>query len=405
MKKKILECDYLIVGAGIIGLATASILNEKEPTAKILIIEKESDIGFHGSGRNSGVLHAGFYYTADSLKAKFTRDGCLFWTKYCLENKLKINRSQKVVVAQNEEEIKGIYELEKRGKTNGVNVKIITAEELLKLDPNIKTHKIALYSPDTSTIDPLEICHHLKNKLLQNNVQFIFSNAYKKRTSENTIESEKYYINFKKFINAAGLYADKIAKDFGFGKQYTIIPFKGLYLKMDSNKESPIVLNVYPVPNLNNPFLGVHFTITVGNEIKIGPTAIPALWRENYNGFKNFNLFEFITIIGYQAKLFILNSFNFRNLALTEIKKYHRNYFINLARSLVKDLSPYKFSYWSKPGIRAQLLNTKTNELVQDFIVESDHTSIHILNAVSPAFTSSFPFARWIIENHIIISK
>ncbi len=396
-----IECDYLIIGAGVVGMSTALQLKEKNTDAKIVMIEKESDVAKHSSGRNSGVLHAGFYYSADSLKAKFTREGCQFWTDYCLKNNLKINRCQKIVVAQNEDEVKSIYELERRGKLNGVEVKVINEEELNRLDPNIKTYKVALHSPNTATIDPMEICQHLKNQLLSLDVIIYFNQAYRKKINDNCISTMSLEVTFKKLINAAGLYADKIAQDYGCGKKYTIIPFKGLYLKMDPTNVMPIKYNVYPVPNLKNPFLGVHFTITVNNEIKIGPTAIPAFWRENYQGLDNFKISEFLTVIYYQAKLFILNSFNFRSLAFSEIRKYYRHYFINLATSLVKNLKGAEFNKWSKPGIRAQLLNIETNELVQDFIVESNKTSVHILNAVSPAFTSSFPFSKWIIENHI----
>src|SRR5690606_14086379 len=146
-----------------------------------------------------------------------------------------------------------------------------------------------------------------------------------------------------------------------------------------------------PVPNLKNPFLGVHFTKTVDGSIKIGPTAIPAFWRENYKGFSNFKLKEFAQIIGYQCRLFLTNAFNFRSLAFEEMRKYIRSYFINLSLLMVKDLDKDGFGHLMRPGIRAQLLNKETMELVQDFVIEGDHRSLHILNAVSPAFTCSFP--------------
>ncbi len=383
--------DYLIIGAGIIGLALARELKKAKPQAKIIIIEKESDVGFHSSGRNSGVLHAGFYYTSSSLKAKFTKEGNKELTTYCLENNLSINRCQKVVVAKDESEVNTLKELYNRGIKNGVDVSLITQEEVDKKFKNVKTHKLALYSPTTSTVNPVEILHHLKKELLNKGVEIKFNTPFK--------ESMKY--DAKKIINAAGLYADKIAKSFGFSKNYKIIPFKGIYLKYDFTDKF-IDTNIYPVPNLKNPFLGVHFTITVDNTIKIGPTAIPAFWRENYEGFQNFKLYEFIDIITTEAKLFFLNSFHFRDLALEEIKKYNKKYFINLAKSMVKQMNEKGFQSWSKPGIRAQLLNIKTNELVQDFVVEGDKKSVHILNAVSPAFTSSFPFARWVVQNYIL---
>ena len=393
--------DYLIIGAGIIGLAVAKTLIEKYPNAKIVIIEKEKDVGYHSSGRNSGVLHAGFYYTANSLKAKFTRDGNREMTKFCEDNNLSINKCKKVVVATNEEELKTLNELYKRGIKNSVEVELIDEEKLNSLYPNVKTYKKALFSPTTSSINPLEILEFLKKYLIQKGVEFRFEEAYNTNLNNNEIlTSKKNRIKAKKIINAAGLYADKIAKDFGYSKNYTIIPFKGIYLKY-TKQDMPITTNIYPVPNLKNPFLGVHYTITVDNHIKIGPTAIPAFFRENYEGFKNFKLDEFLEIIKYEIKLFVKNSFGFRNLALEEMRKYYKPYFISLATKMVKYIDENGFNEWSKPGIRAQLMDINTLELLQDFVVEGDENSIHILNAVSPAFTSSFPFARYIVEDYI----
>ncbi len=397
----VIQSDYLIIGAGVIGMAIARELNERYPQKSIVILEKEEDVAEHSSGRNSGVLHAGFYYTADSLKAKFTRDGNRILTQYCEENGLKINKCHKVVVASDASELEGIYELEKRGKANGVNVKVISEEELSQIDPNAKTYQKALYSPDTSTVDPVEVNRHIRDELKNKNVKFYFNEGYANRVDDHTVNSTKGNV-FKasKVINAAGLYADKIAKDYGYSQDYVIIPFKGIYLKYTKN-DMPINTNIYPVPNLNNPFLGVHYTVTVDNIVKIGPTAIPAFWRENYQGLSRFNLFELISVLGFEMKLFLTNAFNFRALAFEEIRKYSKSYFVGLATKMVKKIDTKGFNEWSKPGIRAQLLNTKTLELLQDFVVEGDEKTVHVLNAVSPAFTSSFPFAKWVVDNYI----
>jgi len=212
------------------------------------------------------------------------------------------------------------------------------------------------------------------------------------RTSKRTIKA-------KKIINAAGLYADRIAKDFGYSKNYTIIPFKGIYLKYKGT-DNPIRTNIYPVPNLKNPFLGVHYTITVDGVTKIGPTSIPAFWRENYKGWSNFRFRELCQILCWEAKLFLYNSFGFSSLALDEIKKYNRNYFTGLATKLVKSIDTTGFREWSRPGIRAQLLDVHTKKLLMDFVVEGDKDSVHVLNAVSPAFTGSMPFASWVVDNY-----
>ena len=396
-----LKSDYLIIGAGIIGLTIAKTLKKKYPDKHIIVLEKEVDVAYHSSGRNSGVLHAGFYYTANSLKAKFTKDGNQIMRQYCEDNNLKINRCAKVVVATDQEELESLYELEKRGLQNGVNVKLIDEKELQKIDPNVKTYQKALYSPDTATVDPVEICQQIKKELIAEGVVFYFDEGYVKKLDTHTILSTKNRkFSAQKIINCAGLYSDKIAKDFEFSKDYVIIPFKGIYLKY-TKPDYPIKTNVYPVPNLKNPFLGVHYTITVDGTVKIGPTAIPAFWRENYQGFDNFKFQELTEIVAYESKLFISNAFNFRSLAYEELRKYNKKHFVFLATKMVKEIDAKGFTQWSKPGIRAQLLNTKTLELLQDFVVEGDENTVHVLNAVSPAFTSSFPFSQWVVENFI----
>jgi L-2-hydroxyglutarate oxidase LhgO len=395
------EIDFLIIGGGVIGLSIARELVSRDPNFKIIVLEKESDVAYHGSGRNSGVLHAGFYYTADSLKAKFTRDGNMQMREYCYKNNLRINESKKVVVAKDESELPALFELEKRGKTNGVEVRIIDENELHSIDPNVKTHKFALYSPNTATVDPVEVNQCIKNELVKNGVKIYFDEPYSGRVSGNTIKTKKGNVyTAKKIINAAGLYADKVAKDFGFSKNYTIIPFKGIYLKYKGN-DLPVGINVYPVPNLKNPFLGVHFTITVDGIVKIGPTSTPAFWRENYKGFSRFKVMETVNILLWEALLFFTNAFGFRKLAVNEIKKYNKKYFTGLAKDLVHDMDVKGFKEWGTPGIRAQLLNVNTKELVMDFVVEGDENSIHVLNAVSPAFTCSFPFSKWVVDNYV----
>ncbi|HBR15892.1 MAG TPA: L-2-hydroxyglutarate oxidase [Candidatus Omnitrophica bacterium] len=391
---------YIIIGAGITGLSIAFAIKKHQPGAQILILEKEEVTGFHASGRNSGVLHAGFYYTADSLKAKFTVAGSRAMKEYCRRKNLPLNECGKLVVAQNEDELTKLYELEKRGKTNGSNVSIIDESRAAEIEPNVRTFKKALYSPETAGIDPKLVCTSLKNDLEQAGVRFLFSTRYLNHTG-NILETTQGKFEGKKIINCSGLYADQIAQDFGFGRKYTIIPFKGLYLKYTKNK-TDVKTNIYPVPNLKNPFLGVHFTKTVTGDIKIGPTAIPALWRENYFSSTNFNLSEFVDIFCQEAKLFLTNAFGFRDLAFEEMKKYDKKYFISLAQKMVQHIDEKGFTEFTQPGIRAQLLNKKSLNLVQDFILEGDTKSIHILNAVSPAFTCTFPFGEYVVKHYIL---
>ena len=162
-------------------------------------------------------------------------------------------------------------------------------------------------------------------------------------------------------------------------------------------------MNIYPVPNLNNPFLGVHYTKTVDGDIKIGPTAIPAFWRENYEAAAGFNLSELSEVLFFESQLFFKNAFGFRQLAFEESRKYNKNYFVSLAQAMVQDIDPAGFTQWTKPGIRAQLLNKETLSLVQDFVVEGDDKSVHVLNAVSPAFTCSFVFSKYVVDQYVFI--
>jgi len=391
--------DYLIIGGGIIGLTIARELKDRFPDSTICILEKESDVAYHSSGRNSGVLHAGFYYTANSLKAKFTREGNEEMTKYCEDNNLKINKCGKLIVATNEEELKGLRELKKRAEKNGVKLIWVNKQEMKSIDPNVKSHKIALFSPTTSSVDPIEVCQKIKTEVQSMGVDIICDTEYK-RMSNNDVITNNGIFSCNYLINAAGLYADKIAKDYNFGKKYTIIPFKGMYLKYEKNR-SDVQTNIYPVPNLANPFLGVHFTKTVDGSIKIGPTAIPAFWRENYSGLKSFKFNELISILFYETRLFVGNSFNFRSLVFQEMRKYLKDPFIKLSLKMVEQLDKNGFGQFMKPGIRAQLLDTDTLELVQDFVVEGDHRSFHILNAVSPGFTCAFPFSRHVVNKII----
>jgi L-2-hydroxyglutarate oxidase len=376
--------DYLIVGAGIIGMTIAHELLKKDPSTIIAIIEKESDVAQHASGRNSGVLHAGFYYSANSLKAKFTVEGNRRMKEFCLKNAIPIRETQKVVVAKNKSEVEGIFELHRRAQRNGVETYIIDEHQLQSIDPNAKTYEKALFSPSTASVNPKEVCQSLKQILQHMGVDFYFNTSY-----------ANCPLKYDYVINCAGAYADKIAHQFGIAHQYTMLPFKGIYLKYMENN-SAIKTNIYPVPNLENPFLGIHYTITYDGSIKIGPTAIPAFWRENYKGFKNFNLFELLEISFYEIKLLFSNAFNFRTLALNEMKNYIPKTFIQKAKKMVHvigdDFKPMP------AGIRAQLLNIKTQELVQDFIIEHTDSSTHILNAVSPAFTCSFAFAEYTVD-------
>lgn len=392
--------DFIIVGAGIIGLSVARQMSISAPRAKILLLEKEENIGEHSSGRNSGILHAGFYYTANSLKARFTVQGNKAMRLYCREHDIPVNACGKLVVAMNEQELATLYELERRGQCNGSNVRMMDIEEARTLEPGVFSFSKALYSPDTASLEPGAVLRALQEDLIKAGVDLEFDARFIGHSGK-VVHTTAGDFEGGKLVNCAGLYADKVAQDYGFGQKYTMIPFKGLYLKYAKNTVD-VKINVYPVPNLKNPFLGVHFTKTVDGTIKIGPTAIPAFWRENYSWASRFSMAEFLEIAWQDACLFTANSFAFRDLAFEEMMKYRRDYFIGLAARLVPTIDPSGFGEFTRPGIRAQLLNRETRELVQDFVVEADDSSVHILNAVSPAFTCAFPFAEFVCSEFVL---
>ena len=388
--------DFLVIGGGVIGINIAHELKRRFPQNRIGLLEKEGEAGYHASGRNSGVLHAGFYYTADSLKARFTREGNADLTQYCAEQGLRINPCGKLVVARNEAEVAQLDLLLARGIHNGVTLEKITAEEAQRIDPQARTTECALYSPATASVDPREVLNAMHQEAVRDGVDVHFNTPYLGGQNRE-VRTAQGLFSCGYLVNAAGLQADRVAHAYGFGLRYHILPFKGLYLYVDE-PALQLATHIYPVPNLSNPFLGTHFTKTVDGRIKIGPTAIPAFWREQYQGFSRFSWTELFDIVGRQAGLFLHSAFDFKRLALSELRKYHVPYLLNQAAELVHGLSPQTKVTWGKPGIRAQLLDVQEKRLEMDFVLEGDAQSMHVLNAVSPAFTCCRPFSRHVVD-------
>lgn len=387
--------DFLVIGGGIVGISCAAALKRTYPDAVVRLIEKDAALGSHASGRNSGVLHAGFYYSSSSLKARFSRDGCRRLTEYCLERGLPINRCGKLVVAQSEADHAGIDELKRRAESNGVPVEEADEAGVAEIEPRARTVGRALFSPTTASVHPVKVLSSLAQDAAALGVETLTSTAYRRRIGD-VVHTSSGSFPVRFVVNAAGLYADKIAHDHGLGRQYRILPFKGLYLYGDERER--LRTNVYPVPDLGNPFAGVHFTVTVDGHVKIGPTATPAFWREQYAWFSKFRFGEFAEIAARELSLLARNDFGFRDLAIAEIRKYWRPRLVALAARLVPDIRPEHYRTWGPPGIRAQLFDLGERKLEMDFVVEGDERSLHVLNAVSPAFTCSLPFADYLVE-------
>ncbi len=378
------------------GLSIARELKARHPDSKVTLLEKEPEVGLHASGRNSGVIHAGFYYSADSLKAKLTRQGNQLMTAYCAQKNLPVLKCGKLVVAKDASELPQLDELLRRGRANGVPLESVSEAEARKIEPRVKTFERAIFSPTTATADPTQVVLAMKEDARSEGVKIFTNTAYLRRNKSEVITTSGSF-SAAYVVNAAGLYADRVAQDFGFSEDYRILPFKGIYLYSDEAPGS-LRTNVYPVPDLRNPFLGVHFTVPVGGRTKIGPTAIPAFWREQYKGLENFKMGELVEIVWRDLGLMFFSGFDFKRLAAEETLKYFRSRLVSLASVLLEGVRLEDYRHWGKPGIRAQLLNIKTRKLEMDFLIQADSKSLHVLNAVSPAWTCSLPFAKYVCD-------
>ena len=390
---------FVICGAGILGLTIARELVERG-VGEIFLLEKEPELGVHSSGRNSGVLHAGIYYTPDSLKAQFCYRGNLLMRQYCKERGIPILETGKVIVTKRKEELETLEELYRRAKRSGVPVEMVGEKELKEIEPYAKTVEKALYSPFTAVVPPQRILHALEQELLQTGKVKILKKVRFLSIKEKKVVTTRGWIPFDFFVNAAGSYADTVAHAFSLGRKYRILPFKGTYQRLRRRKSHLVRGNIYPVPDLRNPFLGVHFTKGVDGTVYIGPTAIPAFGRENYGLLQGIDE-EFPCILWGIFLLFFYNS-KFRKVALTEPRKYFPREVYKDAAPMLEGIKPEDILPSPKVGIRPQLVDWEEKELVMDFLVLKDRESVHILNAISPGFTSAFAFAKYVVEHYIV---
>jgi L-2-hydroxyglutarate oxidase LhgO len=361
-------------------------------------LEKESAVALHASGRNSGVLHAGFYYSPESLKAKLTRDGNERMRAFCIQNNLPLIETGKVVVAQRPEDVPALSELHRRGVANGVNVELVEPDRLATLEPLAETIDLALWSPRTAVADPAAVAIALEDNLRKDGVEFFFNQEVSKiRTgSLNTKSGDTF--EYGHLVNAAGLYSDVMAKELGFGERYSMIPFIGLYFYAPELKGT-LLRHIYPTPDPRNPFLGVHFTKTAYGDVKVGPTAIPILSREQYGFFEGLKANELLGILANYPRFIGSKHHDVWSLVKTELPKLSRKLLLRQASKLSSKVDVSKFTVPGKPGIRAQLFDKREARLEMDFVIEGDTNSTHVLNAVSPGWTSCFSFAEYVVND------
>ncbi|MDX6768007.1 MAG: L-2-hydroxyglutarate oxidase [Elusimicrobiota bacterium] len=375
-------CDVLVVGGGILGLAAAREAKRRRPKAKVVLLEKEDAPGRHASGRNSGVLHAGFYYSPDGLKARLCREGNAALSAWCLERGLPYAKRGKLVVASGPEDLPRLEELLRRGKANGVRLEKLDAAAAREAEPRAKVFEAALWSPDTAVVDPGAVVASLAADAKALGVELRLGRAWRRGDWDAGA-----------VINAAGLQADRVAAGYGFGASYALVPFRGFYLYSD---EAPGAFRalIYPVPDPAFPFLGVHVTVDVHGRAKLGPNALPGFWREQYGGLAGFSAGELFELLPRHARIAAGSA----AVGAEEAAKATRAGMVSRAARLASGLTVSAFRRWGPTGIRAQLVERASGALVHDFVVEGDDRSVHALNAVSPGFTCALPFAALLAD-------
>lgn len=392
------RCDVAIIGAGVIGLAIGTALLESKPSLKVLVVDKESQLAEHASGRNSGVLHAGFYYSPDSLKARFCRDGNRAIRLIAKENGIPVREVGKVVVARNSEENFRLDALFERGIKNKVDIEIFDESKLKHFEPLAVTHERFIWSPSTAVSDSKAIVKAMQERFLNVGGKIEFGTALKLKVMNGEVVDASGRFNARHYINAAGAQADRISRAIGVGVEYAMLPFMGLY-RATQQVNLPLRRLVYPVPHPINPFLGVHFTLTIDDKVKIGPTAIPVLGREQYSVLEGWSGYDIAQAFMGVFSLIRGGIHDFLAMTRSEMPKFFESTLVRESTQLVPLAK--QVSSWEKkpPGIRAQLVHLATGRLEQDFVVKNYLNSTHVLNAVSPGWTCAIPFGRYVQSN------
>lgn len=391
--------DLIIIGGGIIGCATALAIGSREPNLKVLLVEKESQLASHQTGHNSGVIHAGLYYRPGSLKAMTCTSGREKLYQFCEEQQIPHKRCGKIVVATDEHELPVLEELGKRGKDNGLlGLEKLDSADLKKFEPHV--HGIAgLYVPQTGIVNYRQVTEAMAQVFTKRGGTIQFDTAineiqikpggYRLISSQGTFEA-------RSIVNCAGLQSDRIARLAGLKPQLKIIPFRGEYYQLTNASRHYVKNLIYPVPNPQMPFLGVHFTRMIEGTVEAGPNAVLAFKREGYrrSDFSLVDLLETVTFPGFW-KL----SSRFWRQGMEEYKRsFFKSHFVKDLQRLIpevqaKDLTP------CHSGVRAQAVDIHGN-LMDDFHFLCSGKMIHVLNAPSPAATASLRIGEVIAEQY-----
>jgi L-2-hydroxyglutarate oxidase LhgO len=389
------QYDIAIIGGGILGLSTAMQLLERAPQWRVAVIEKEEQLATHQTGHNSGVMHSGIYYRPGSHKAQFCVAGLNNMVKFCDENEIEYQQCGKVIVALHESEFGRLDDLMQRGTANGVpDLEMVGPERLKEIEPHTAGVR-ALWAPHTGIVDFTKVAAAFANKFQQAGGDIFTGAAVKKITNTSgnvALETTKGTLQAKHLINCAGLYADKVASMSGEKLGVRIIPFRGEYYTLRPESHHLVSGLIYPVPDPQFPFLGVHFTRNIKGHVEAGPNAVMALRREGYRK-RDFSLGESLGNLAYPG--FWKMAMKYWKIGLGEVyRSYSRRVFLRDLQRLIPEIQNSDLDSGGS-GVRAQAV-ARDGSLLDDFSIIQGRDAIHVLNAPSPGATSSLAIGEHI---------
>lgn len=389
--------DILIIGGGIVGLATARAISQRYPDRHIVVLEKESTLAYHQTGRNSGVMHSGIYYKPNSLKAINCRIGKKMMEDFCEEQGIEHRMVGKVIVATDEREFSIMDNLLERGKANGVNCEMISRERLLELEPYVTSGLKAIHVPESGIVDYRQVCERLA-ALLQAAGHSIVTGAEVteiiERPGELTVITGIGEFTGAFLVNCAGLHSDHVTRMSAGEAPAQIIPFRGEYFELKPEAWHLCNALIYPVPDPNFPFLGVHFTRMISGGVECGPNAVLAFAREGYHlgDVNGRELWETLSYPGFR-KL----AGRYWKMGLGEIwRSANKGAFVNALQRLIPDIRA-EYLEEAPAGIRAQAL-APDGALLDDFAYHESARIVNVINAPSPAATSALSIAESIVD-------
>lgn len=388
--------DYAIVGGGIVGLSTSIALQEKYPDKTIILVEKESHCASHQTGHNSGVIHSGIYYKPSSYKAILTRKGNAEMVKFCQHHNINHDVCGKLIVACQEKELPLLENLYQRGLANGIAVEKISLAEAKEIEPYL-TCLSAIRVPTAGIVDYKQVAQKYaeiftqKGGEIKYNTKVIEIKSFEKEQILITNQGE---IKAKFLINCAGLYSDRVAKLGGINPEMKIIPFRGEYHELKPEKRYLVKHLIYPVPNPDFPFLGVHFTRLIDGNIHAGPNAVLSLKREGYKK-TDFDLKEFWEIVTYPGLWKLVSKYYAEGIEEI-VRSISKKAFVSSLQALVPEVQEDNIIA-SPAGVRAQALRND-GKLVEDFFLLPTKNALHVCNAPSPAATASLEIGKAICD-------